>query len=133
MTISIVLPFPISVNAMYSNVGKKRIKSNRYKAWKTAAQWDVKSQFKGAMSHGDVMVQIALRQPSNKKRDLDNLAKACLDVLTGTVIRDDDQVKLLCMWWGDNKKDGEALIMVDPITCPTAQAFLQSHAKRFEE
>jgi len=118
---------------MYSNAGKSRRKSPRYKAWKEAAQWDVKLQYSGGISDQDVMVQVALHQPDNRKRDLDNLAKSVIDVLTGTVLVDDDQIKLLCMWWADNKNGGQAVVMVDPIGCAVAQSFLASHAARFDK
>ena len=130
MTITLVLPFPVSVNGMYSNKGRSRIKSPKYGVWCEAAAWALRKQFSGKMITGELMLQIALKPPSNHRRDLDNHAKAIQDALTGVVIRDDSQIKLLFLWWEDNVKGGEARVMIDPISCPAAQSFIASHANR---
>ena len=129
MTVALHLPFPVSVNAMYKNIGKRRAKSQRYRDWITAAGWALKTQYRGTPMQNDIMLQIALSPPDNRKRDLDNLSKGLQDLLTGTVISDDSQIKLLFLWWEDNVKGGEARVMIDPIECPLAQRFLKSHAK----
>ena len=72
------------------------------------------------------MLQIALRAPDNRRRDLDNHAKAIQDALTGKVLRDDSQIKLLFLWWEDNIKGGEARVMIDPMDSPLAKSFLLS-------
>jgi len=107
--ISLNLPFPVSVNGMYSNVGKKRIKSPRYKAWRDAAGWALNQQYKGNPIEGPIALQIALTRPDRRKRDLDNCAKGIQDILTGKVINDDSQIKALFMWWAQDEEVGAAI------------------------
>ena len=130
MTVTLVLPFPVSTNAMYKNVGRRRAVSQRYRDWKTAAGWALRQQYRGTPTSVPIMLQIALRQPDKRRRDLDNLAKALQDLLTGTVIADDSQIKLLFLWWEDNIKGGEARVMIDPIDSPLAKQYLASFDAR---
>ena len=123
--IELHLPFPVSVNAMYSNKGKRRIKSPRYAVWRKSALWALKAQYKEDIIDGPVMLQIALSPSCNRKRDLDNHAKAIQDVLSGVVLEDDSQIKFLAMWW-EPESEGYARVIVTPLNDPTAQKFVQS-------
>ena len=130
MTVTLVLPFPPSVNAMYSNRGRSRCKSAKYRTWLDAAYWALRKQYSGHSMGGEVMLQIALKAPDNRRRDLDNHAKAIQDALTGKVLRDDSQIKLLFLWWEDNTKGGEARVMIDPMDSPLAKSYLSSFDDR---
>lgn len=99
MTVSIVLPYPISVNAMYRNVrGKGRVKTKKYIAWQMLA-------YNACIGHterisGKVFIHISIKRPDKRKRDIDNLAKGILDYLTSRDFIDDDRnvEKLIIEW-----------------------------------
>ena len=85
------LPRPPSVNALYRNVvGKGRAKTKLYKTWIKAAGWELDSQGAVAIS-GPVSIDIAVSEVGGPKtEDLDNKAKAILDLLvTHKVIEGD--------------------------------------------
>jgi len=94
------IPFPPSVNGLFATVGKRRIKTEAYKAWNTAAGLLLNVQRVPPFT-GNVSVDIHLKRPDKRKRDLDNLAKATLDLLVRqTVIQDDSCIVDLRIHWG---------------------------------
>jgi Holliday junction resolvase RusA-like endonuclease len=94
------IPLPPSVNAMYANApGKGRIKTAKYKSWKTDAGWILRMQ-KPRKTLSPVAVTIAMRRPSASS-DLDNRFKATIDLLTGIVLGDDKQVIRITGEWAD--------------------------------
>ncbi len=100
--ITIQLPFPPSVNAIWRNVHGKTLKSKRYRVWANAAGWELKSQ--GGKVPGKVQISIALERKDNRRRDLDNHAKAILDLLCEhQVIDDDSLVQKLTLEWSNVK------------------------------
>ena len=79
---------PPSVNEIYRNVpGKGRVKTKAYKGWRKDAEWQVSLQ-KPAHFTGPVAVSIAL--PMSTRGDVDNRAKATMDLLqkAGVVAND---------------------------------------------
>ena len=123
------LPFPVSVNAMYANKGKRRIKSKRYFEWRIEALKCLDSVRLNTLIDYPIMLQIAFIAPDRRKRDLDNHAKAIQDVLTGNIIEDDSQIKLLCMWWDQlspSKAYAGAQVIISPLHSPDGQSFLES-------
>ncbi len=81
---------PPSVNALWANVGKRRIKTAAYQAWATAAHWEIKPQ--GAW-HCAGHVAIALTiNPKMTKCDLDNMIKPVLDLLVNAGRISDDRM-----------------------------------------
>lgn len=105
-TITIVLPYPPSANTLFRNVsGRGRVKTERYRTWARVAgvelsaqraQWPVKS------ITGPVHVDLTVQRIDNRKRDLDNLLKAPLDLLVSMgVIDDDSKIHSLAIRWGD--------------------------------
>ena len=126
--LTINLPFPVSVNAMYSNAGKRRIKSKRYKAWRQEALKVVGGARLNSLIDYPIMLQIALTPPDKRKRDLSNLEKCIGDILTDNIIVDDSQIKLLCMWWDDepSKVNAGARVMIDPLHSPAVQELVSS-------
>ena len=111
--IDLILPFPISVNSMYSNHGRRRIKSKRYRIWREKAIEALQGQYNGELLDYDIKLEIALSAPCKRRRDLDNHAKGIQDALTGAVIVDDSQIKHLEMYWIDKRKGGMAKIYID--------------------
>lgn len=97
----IQLPFPPSTNNLFATVSRKRIKSEAYKSWLTAAGWELKAQnptpIKGAFRFSMVCYP-----PDRRRRDLDNLAKAPLDLLkTHGVIEDDSLSRSIHLEWAE--------------------------------
>ena len=113
--ISITLPFPPSVNGLYANVaGKGRVKSKRYLTWCVCAgteimRWRAGQNRRGQKTavKGPVAIEIVLQKKDNRKRDLDNHAKALLDHLVEHQIIDDDRnVVDLRLTWATNGEIG---------------------------
>lgn len=106
---------PVSVNAMYRNVkGKGRVKSQRYNTWRNAVNWQLASQNPYKV-HGDVEVLIFVKRPDKRRRDCDNLIKACLDLLvSNALIEDDSQVEKVSIEWTKNPDVKGTMIMWGP-------------------
>ncbi|WP_050578473.1 RusA family crossover junction endodeoxyribonuclease [Rhizobium leguminosarum] len=103
--VSFELPMPPSVNKMYSNLpGKGRVKTKEARQWAFEAGWMLIAQRNRLGSHmcflGPVEVHVAAYRPASKRRDLDNILKALLDLLTSTkTIDDDSQVVAINARW----------------------------------
>lgn len=99
---TIQLPFPVSVNGMYANIYRKgRVKTAPYREWLEEAGWMMKAQ---PVKPFDcpVEIQAIVCAPDKRRRDLDNLWKPILDLLTAhKVIADDsfDCVRALYISW----------------------------------
>ena len=95
------LPLPPSLNRLwrFTKTGQM-YKSKEYSQWKTAAQWDVKSQMKGPRIDGKFKLTLIADRPDNRRRDLDNLLKAALDALNEIAIADDKDCEMLTAFWG---------------------------------
>lgn len=100
MTTVLSLPFPPSLNNLFANVqGRGRVRSDRYRQWSNLAGWDLKTS-KPEPVAGAVNVTILLGKPDKRRRDLDGLAKAPLDLLVEHgVITDDSAVQRLTLAW----------------------------------
>ena len=82
------LPPPPTANGLYATVGRRRIKSRRYRAWLKEAGWEVQRQRCGCIG-GPWQADIAL--PADLKGDADNYSKALLDLLVKHHVVDDDR------------------------------------------
>ncbi len=104
MTTIFTLPIPPTLNNLfYNRCGGGRGKSTRYMTWIRAAGWRIKEQRPVAVL-GPVSIVLTFQHPGNKKKDLDNLAKAPLDLLVlHRLIDDDSQVQELTLRWADIK------------------------------
>ena len=89
------LPLPPSVNRLWrSNRGRVHV-SSRYKSWRRSAGWELVLQ-KPERLEGWVRISIAAGAPDRRRRDVDGLAKATLDLLVEhQVIADDSLVASL--------------------------------------
>jgi Holliday junction resolvase RusA-like endonuclease len=72
------LPYPVSVNGAFKLHNGARL-SKQYRAWRDAAGFELLSQRPQKMP-GRVHVSIAFRAPDRRRRDIDNLLKAVLDL-----------------------------------------------------
>lgn len=87
---SISLPFPPSVNAIWRSVKGRNIKSKPYRDWQAEAGTQLAMQ-RPEKHEGPVEVNMAFAPPDKRRRDIDNLAKPCLDILVQhQVIQRDD-------------------------------------------
>ena len=96
----------MSVNAMYRNVGRKdgkpggRILTEDYKVWRRNATNVLEAQEPPKL-RGPFLIDITIGKPDQRRRDLDNLAKSVLDLLTSAgVIEDDSLCQRLSIGWG---------------------------------
>ena len=107
------LPTPPSVWRLYRGTGKRRHRSPEYRKWIGDAGWTLiegrNRQCGRACLDGKVEVDIHACRNEGRKRDLDNILKALLDLLTSTrTIADDSQVVAIDAHWVD---DGPACRM----------------------
>lgn len=110
--ISISLPWPPAVNNLYINAGKRRVISRRYEQWRHEAGLELIAQ-RPAKLTGPFCVTLLFDRPDNRKRDLDGLAKAPLDLLVAhNIVGDDSEAEALCMLWSPRppSKPGRVII-----------------------
>jgi Holliday junction resolvase RusA-like endonuclease len=116
----LVLPSPPSVNAMFANVpGRGRVKTKAYKAWRTAAGWELIAQLAQRRLNGHrplfpgrVTLLIDLQRG---RGDASNRLKAAEDLLvTHHIIEDDRFVERCSIGWSDTVKGMQ--IVVSPVS-----------------
>lgn len=103
--ISIILPYPPSVNKAFRNLaGGGRARSKNYNAWRKEAQLEIVRQRPGKLQ-GPYKLTIEAGKPDNRKRDLDNLIKPCSDILVlAGIIRDDSDCVEVVARWHDKRR-----------------------------
>lgn len=112
------LPFPPTVNTYWRHVvvGKnaRTLISERGRKYKReVAHICARNGIAGMRLAGRLAVGIAIYPPDKRKRDVDNLAKAVLDSLTGAgVWVDDEQIDLLVVERQDIVSGGCAFVTV---------------------
>lgn len=107
------LPFPPTVNSLFRNFARGRVKTGRYKNWIKLAYEKFINQVYGQIS-GRVAIKVLLFRPDQRKRDLDNYLKALLDFLVAQgVIEDDSVVQSIVIAWAKEKKtEGESWVEI---------------------
>ncbi len=97
---------PPSLNNIYANVpGRGRVKSGRYKTWRSAAGWDIKAAIgPGFETYAcPVLLDLTVEKP-RVRSDISNRIKAVEDLLTEMgVIADDSLVMEVRARWGQVK------------------------------
>lgn len=108
-SISLVLPFPPSVNACWRTVRGTMIisaKGRQFRANAIAAVYDQLRKRPRAITE-NVSVIVKMHPPTRHRRDIDNYLKAPFDALTHAgVWKDDDQVKHADITWCEVVKGG---------------------------
>lgn len=106
--ISFTLPFPPSVNGLFSGKAR-RYASPAYKAWKAAARPHVP----GGLIAGPYALDLVFDRPDRRARDLGNLEKAVSDLIVerGLVI-DDSCCQRITLSWSDAPPQREAVVTV---------------------
>ncbi|MCW2255117.1 crossover junction endodeoxyribonuclease RusA [Providencia alcalifaciens] len=114
-SISLVLPFPPSVNACWRTVRGTMIiseKGRRFRANAIAAVYEQLRRRPIAITE-NVSVVVKMYPPTNHRRDIDNYLKAPFDALTyANVWKDDDQVKRADIEWCEVVKGGRFEITI---------------------
>lgn len=97
---------PPSLNNIYVNIPKiGRVKSGRYKTWRSAAGWDIKAAIGPSFETYTcpVVLDLTVEKPRNRS-DISNRIKAIEDLLTEMgVIADDSLVMEVRARWGQVK------------------------------
>jgi crossover junction endodeoxyribonuclease RusA len=104
METTVLIPFPISNNAIWRNFGSRTIKSERYRIWERAAAGDVRRQNPKKIE-GPYEIEIELERKDKRRRDLGNYEKSVSDLLVACgVVEDDCLAQRVTLSWG--KVDG---------------------------
>lgn len=98
--IRIELPLPPSVNMAWQNVpGKGRVRSPEYRRWHKLAFDELSLQRPGHIA-GKFAIVIDVGR-IRRRADIDNRAKAILDLLAGVVTDDDSLCERMSIGWSD--------------------------------
>lgn len=103
------LPAGPSTNNMYRSIGSGRVlKSREYRAWLAECNTRIQLETNQFMQlTGQVAVKVTVFPKDKRLRDIDNYAKACLDVLeTSGIIANDKQVKQLELYRAEPHGNG---------------------------
>ena len=106
---------PPTVNSIYFNAkaGGRR-KTKAYKNWIKDASWQLAAQHPD-MVRGEVEFSLFCKRPDNKRRDIDNLFKASLDLLvSNNLIEDDSKVVKISGEWTKHPEIDGTLILWGP-------------------
>lgn len=118
MSAVIRLPFPLPLNNLFVNAGKRgRVRSKRYDAWIAGAGWMLVQQHPQPV-HGPFRFTMVLTRPDRRKRDLDGTAKCVMDLLVKHgVIDDDSECASIRLSWSDADPDPQAgvSLTVEPL------------------
>lgn len=102
--VSLHLPFPPSVNALWKRGKTGMYRSPRYMGWLNEAGKELELQRPG-MIEGSYVIAIELERKEGRRRDADNLAKAIGDLLTAHgVIEDDSLAEAVVILWSPKVK-----------------------------
>lgn len=115
--ISLELPWPPSVNRIWRNTvvgGKPRtLLSKEGRNYRAMVTQLVLAQRANRQLGGRLRVDVVAEAPDRRKRDLDNLGKACFDALTHAgVWLDDSQIDRLLIERGPICKPGRLLVSI---------------------
>lgn len=115
--ISLRCPFAPTTNNLFMNVGKRRVPTPRYRAWRDLAAVQIDHMMiRQTPITGPYHFCMALDRPDRRGRDLSNYIKAVEDVLVLCgVVRDDSDAISLVIKWTDRKpaKGAEAHIEIE--------------------
>lgn len=115
MTYRISLPWPPSVNSMWRCYRGRNILSKAGREWFAAAAQLVQEQWASTVQT-PIRVEILVYPPDRRKRDIDNLAKPCLDALVkGMALADDSLVDMLSIERRPSEKPGRVEIAILPL------------------
>lgn len=113
----ITLPYPPTINHYYTVARGRKILSKRGRDYKKVCWAEIMLQGGAQRVTGDVCVFIRAYPPDQRKRDLDNILKPILDVLTTSEIyQDDSQVVDLRIQKFNPSKPGRVEVIVSGLS-----------------
>ncbi len=113
--ITLEIPFRPTTNNLFMNVGKRRIPTKAYKAWREVAAAVIDNQMLCQTPiSGPYHMVIELERPDKRGRDLSTYAKALeASLVLCRVIRDDSDALSLMLKWSDRKPGKGAVAKVE--------------------
>lgn len=122
--LTLTLPWPPSVNALYATVHGRRVLSKAGREYHQAVHKSVVMQVGRNPCAANSLFGLArvaytaeVYPPDRRRRDLSNLVKALEDALTYAKVWDDDsQVDRLTIVRGASCKGGSVFIEIDEVT-----------------
>ena len=116
MILDVCIPMPPSVNRIWRKGRHGMYRSSPYMAWRQAAAEAVSGVWSGNPYAGSVSVELRVYGASRRRYDLDNRAKAVLDLFESVgVLEDDGQVDRLVLRRGPIVKGGGVWAIVQPM------------------
>lgn len=121
LMITLTLPYPPTVNNLFLNVGKARIKAPAYRSWLAQAGAEIlqnRARLNARKVTGAYSFSLVAERPDKRRRDLGNLLKACEDLLVSHgLISDDSDAERIELRWSSNPpaKPGRVHVTVTPI------------------
>lgn len=114
MEIILELPWPPTVNTMWRSIGRGRtILGEKGRIYRTEVAARVLTSIGRPMLDCPLSVAIAAYPPDNRRRDLDNLFKSCLDSLAHAgVYADDYQIQRLSIERREVAKPGRLVVEI---------------------
>lgn len=111
--ITLMLPFPPSVNGYWRSVRGRNILSAAGRAYRLAGLEALRTQSGPWPLAGRLQVTLTLYVPDRRRRDVDNFSKAVLDLLThGGVYDDDSQIDHLTVIRGPVRAGGQVQAVI---------------------
>ena len=115
------LPYPPSVNHMYTNARGRRFPNAMARAYKIAISEYVAEFRVPKFEDAKLSLVIWAYPPDRRKRDISNLLKIIEDSLQDAGVFDDDfNIDAIEIKRGAIKKGGGLLVMIDRIDCSTS-------------
>lgn len=114
--LTLKLPWPLSVNAMYRTFRGRLILSKRGRQYQTEAVAAILEQKRRKFKYR-VEILFELFPPDERRRDIDNTLKGLLDALVhSNILEDDSQVDDLRIVRKHVKKCGQVLVTIKELT-----------------
>lgn len=109
------LPWPPTVNGIWRRSGTRIHKSPKYEEWRQGAALSLRQASPPKMIREPVSVELRLYGPSRASYDIDNRAKAVLDLLQSEEVIEDDRLvdRLVLLRGPIHKPNGFAHLTLD--------------------
>lgn len=107
---SIQMPIPPSVNSLWRISGRRMYRSKKYMEWIADCTAHIK-YIKQPMIDYPFDIEIVVGRPSKRRMDIDNRAKAVMDILEHlSIFKDDCLANKITMQWSNQIKHCEVKI-----------------------
>ena len=108
------LPTPPSVNALWRISGRRMYKSKKYREFIDLCREVVEFDFPTV--DYPFNIEILIRRPSKRRMDIDNRAKAVMDILEELkIISDDCLANQINMMWSEDVENCQVTISKSPL------------------